>query len=500
MSGAATLRRLALPAIVLLAAAWRLFLGSRYYGWEESDYGNLAMVRGVLEGHFLHYDMNHMPGYYGAAALLLAVVGDTVLAAKATSFLAGLAALFLAFRLVERLAGPAVATAAGLLLVFQPEFALYASTSLREPIYAMWLLGALTALSRERLALAGLLGGMAFLVRFDGALVVGPVLALHALGRGPRLPRLLRAGLPLLGIIGLYATYTWIDHGTPFFWSHAVAVNVETGLGEEATSQGQWVANGFRVAGTLVAWLLPWRIGWGVWLGLFVTLATTPWLRHGLARTWVVLGLAMLGVWAGIGFTGQHDPGHNLYWKWLCPIVPVIVPLGVVGLFRAAGRLPGAARGGLIVLCLLQAGASHLKETHRQLDLSARWYGPQVELARWIEDEVDPEVPLLVDNIPACWIDRRPHDRTLHSWFDVPVPDGDPAAFSAWLRQERIGWVLWFREDWTQAPTAAPFLAEGGTWRGEGLTLVETAREDGYGWIMYRVDPAGEGTGLPAAP
>ena len=53
---------------LIAAAAWRLRLSGRFAGWEESDYGNLAMIQGVLDGGFLHYDMNHMPGYYALGA------------------------------------------------------------------------------------------------------------------------------------------------------------------------------------------------------------------------------------------------------------------------------------------------------------------------------------------------------------------------------------------------------------------------------------------------
>jgi len=100
--------------------------------------------------------------------------------------------------------------------------------------------------------------------------------------------------------------------------------------------------------------------------------------------------------------------------------------------------------------------------------------------------------PLVLDNIPACWIRRRPTERKMTSWFDVPVRPGDASGLGEWLDAEDIGWVLWFRESWTQAPRIAPFLADGGRWHAGGVTLVETEREDEYGWILFRVDqPAG---------
>ena len=487
-------RAVLVGTIVVIGAAWRLWLMGRYAGWEESDYGNLAMVRGVLDGGFLHYDMNHMPGYYAVGAVLLAFVDDTVIAARGASLLGGLVGLGLATWLSDAVGGRRVAWIAGLLLAFQPEYALYSASSLREPLYAAWLLGMLVALRGERLALAGALAGLAFLVRFEAALVLAPVLAVHALGRPGRILRLARAWVPLALVIGAWAAYCRWDHGTWQFWGHAVSVNVETGLGAEATDPVAWLAAGVDVGLRLVAWLLPWRIGWAIWAGLLLMLVAVPWRRHHLSRTWALLAVGMLGVWGGIGLVGQHSPEHNLYWKWLCPIVPVAVPLGVIGagtvVQRVAGVLGKPAAVGLVALGLLQAGTSYAKETRRQLELSAALYRPQLELAQWLEAEVPESTPMILDNIPACWINRRPHERPLVSWFDVPSRPGDSASFARYLKRERIAWVLWFAEDWTQAPGVAPFLADGGVWIEDGVGLVERRREDSYGWILYeRVDP-----------
>lgn len=473
--------------MVSAGAAWRLYLTTQYAGWEESDYGNLAMVRGVLDGGFQHYDMNHMPGYYALGALALAAVDDTVLAARGVSLLGGLVALGLSTWLTGRLAGPAAAAVAGLLLVFQPEFALYAASSLREPVYAAFVVGAIACLAEERLALAGLCAGLGFLVRFDAALALSPALLVHALGRPGRPGRLLRTFAPLAAMVALWSIYCRIDHGTFLFWSHSVSVNVETGLGEESTGRLSWLLAGLKVSGALLAGVLPHRVGWGVWLAGIASVAWIPWRRHGLHRSWALAAGGMLAVWGGIGFVGQHEPGHNLYWKWLCPIIPVIIPLGVAGLFHATRRLAAPLRSAIVGLVVAQALWAMGAETHRQWALSEAWYRPQLDLAQHIEAEIPPGVPLLLDNIPACWINRRPHERSLTSWFDVPSAPGSPAAFSRWLREEEIGWVLWFREDWTQAPLHAPFLADGGTWEGEGVRLIERGREDGYGWIWFEV-------------
>lgn len=481
------------PVVLALGACWRLWLMGRYAGWEESDYGNLAMVRGVLEGGFRHYDMSHMPGYYALSALVMLVVGDAVVAAKSTSLVGGLVALGLATALTERVAGRGVAWIAGVLMAIQPEFSLYAASSLREPVYAAFVLASLAALSRERLWLAGLAAGAAFSVRFESALGTGLVLALHAAGQAPRGRRLLQALSPLVAAGALWSIYCHFEFGTFVFWGHAVQVNLDTGLGGEAAGRAAWALDGLRVVFGLATGLLPSRVGWGPWLGLFAALAWTPWAVHGLRRSFAATGFALLGLWLAVGFVAQHAPDHNLYWKWLCPIVPLLVPLGVGGLLGAAERASrrvGRLAWGLAGLLLLAAPPTYLRETARQVALSDRLYRPQRALAEWFEAEVPEDVPLLLDNIPACYLNRRPNERLMVSWFDVPSTPGDPASFSAWLRGAHIGWVLWFREDWTQASAVAPFLAQGGLWRGEGVTLTERRREDDYGWILFEVSPS----------
>ncbi len=483
------------------AAVWRLHLSRTYAGWEESDYGNLAMIRGVLDGGFLHYDMNHMPGYYALSAMALAVVGDAGLAGRIVTLGGGLATVALAVALADRLAGPRAALVAGALLVLQPELALYSSSTLREPLYAAWVLAALTALHRGAPLTAGAFAALAFSVRFDALFVMGALFGLDAAGDRAPLRRAARTLSPLLGAAALWSAYCRVEHGTFWFFSHSVQVNLDTGLGAEAEAPGAWLANGLRVAAQLGAWLLPWRIGWVVWGGLVLALIAGPWTRAGPARTTLGAAALLTGFWLAVGFTGQHDPGHNLYWKWMTPLVPVVIPVGVTALERLAVRLGPRLGAALMLLAVVQAVPSYLRETKRQWQLSQDLYAPQRELGRWVEQAVPEDVPLLFDNIPACWINRRPHARQMTSWFDVPSAPGDASAFGAWLDAGRVGWVLWFREDWTQAPRVAPALAAGGEIQLGAVRIAERAREDGYGWILYEViDPPDRSAGAGALP
>jgi hypothetical protein len=477
-------------ALGVLALVWRLWLMPRYYGWEESDYGNLAMARGVLESGFTHYDMNHLPLYYGLSALVLAVVGDTELATHLVSLVSGLAIVVLVIVLAYRTAGPVAAWVGGLLLVFQPELALYSASALREPLYAALLLGSLLAMSRERLWMASFLAVLGFLVRFDALVIMGPVLVFHALGRAPRPRRLAEVLVPLLVGVALWSTYCHFVHGIWRFWEHSVTVNLETGLGEEAVDRLEWMGNGARVSAALAFRVLPSHAG--VALPLLACLAVPGMLRggHGARRSLLVLLVLITGFWLAVGFTGQHEPGHNLYWKWLLPLVPfwgLAAGLGAEQLVSWARRRPPVA---LVVIgaALLTAWVQQLDETRRQLAVSELLYKPQLELAQRIEAEIPEGVPMILDNIPACWLGRVVHDRPLWTWMDIPVPE-TREALGRWMKDEGIEYALWFREEWTQAPVVAPWLAEGGNQRLGPVALSELGREDEYGWIWYRVEP-----------
>jgi hypothetical protein len=470
-----------------IGALWRIFLAYRFAGWEESDYGNLAMVRGVWDSGFTHFDMNHMPGYYAFAALFLLFTEDTVVAAKGASLIGGVVSIGLVTWILQRMAGIVPALLCGVLLVFQPEFALYSSSSLREPLYAAFLLAVLLCILNSRAGLAGCFGALAFSVRFEAPLALALVGGLLWAREGRSAAW--RFAVPILGALALWAAYCQIEHGTYRFWSHAAAVNVETGLGGEATDPLTWGFRGLEVSLSLIGWLLPWRIGWMVWIGLMLAPWVLPWRSR---WSWLILmAMALLGIWAAIAFFAQHEPNHNLYWKWLCPLVPFVLPVGVVAIWKLSQGASAPLRILIWTLCLGQAGWSYAKETSRQVERADQLYAPQVDLARWLEEE-SPSQPVLLDNIPACWIGRKPQELSLVSWFDVPVRPNDPSSFANWLMEENVWGVLWFAEEWTQSPVIAPFLAHGGTWTADGVVLKELRREDSYGWIFYRVMQEGD--------
>jgi hypothetical protein len=279
----------------------------------------------------------------------------------------------------------------------------------------------------------------------------------------------------------LYCIWTY---ETPAFWAHAASSNIDTGMGAEALHHWDWFIRGLSIVVSLLFSLLPERIGWLIWGGWMLSPVVVP----KESRVWFVLGLSygLVGVWLLIAFIAQHDPTHNLYWKWMYPLVPIVSFCGIWTLWRIISARELLVQRSLWIVILVTSLFVQFRESQIQIDRAHRLYQPQIDLATKIEKEVPAGRLLLVDNIPACWMNRKVHEYRLISWFDVPVSPSDTQGFAAWLAEEDVWAVLWFREDWTQAPTIAPFLAKGGEWEQDGQILVEETREQEYGWIFYK--------------
>ena len=486
-----------------LALGYRLLLFSQYYGWEESDYGNLAMVKGVLDQGFVNYDMNHLPMYYFLSAVVMAFVGSSTVASVGVSMAAGVLTVVLGFVLADRLAGRRVAWGVGLLMLVQPELALYSASSLREPVYAAAILGCLLALTKERLALASVLAGFAFLTRMDALLILGPVLFVHAIGREYRGRRLILALAPLFFCVAAWSLYCRLhpEYQTFAFWGHSVAVNLETGGMQDGAGFSTWFGDGFSLSSGLFFKVLSGRIGLGVWLALIVGLLFTPWRQHGPRRTVALCGVLLLGFWLGIAFLAQHELGHNLYWKWLHGVIPVLFLIAVPALESAYKRLKPliGALGAAAVLALVfvQAFVQMGSQTNFQLAQSERINRPQLELAKWIEAESSEDAVLVLDNIPERWLSRKKHGRQFLSWMDLAeCPEGggacelSPLKFGNLLFEQGVSYVLWFKEEWTMAPRAAPYLAGADTVQLGKVSLspLRVERMDEVdGWVFYEV-------------
>ena len=516
--------------IAVLALGYRLFLYQQYYGWEESDYGNLAMINGVLESGFQQYDMNHLPMYYFLSAVLMKFVGSALIAGTMVSMGAGVLTVVLGFLLAKRIGGVRAGALSAVLLTIQPELALYSASTLREPVYALFVIGALLALSYERLFLASALAGGAFLTRMDALLIFAPVLLVHGLGRQSRGRSLAAAMLPLMVSVCAWSLYCQSEYQNYAFWEHSVAVNIETGGAQEEASFFAWATDGARISAALFFETLSSRIGIVFWLMLFVGLAITPWRRHGIRRTLSVACILLVGFWLAVGFFGQHEVGHNLYWKWLHGVMPPLIVLASCALWTVVDSLkkslgPLAARF-VLLIAVAQAGVVMAGETQSQLDQSAKVNKPQLDLAKWIERNAASSEVMILDNIPERWLSRKAHAYQLLSWTDIadcavpdwnagtlrsqknrvayfghgcePKPQSGSAGpspmnrieFSDFLEQMGIRYVLFFKEDWTKGPLVAPFL-EGQEEVAVGDFTLNPLFHDRMdqidGWVFYEV-------------
>ncbi len=486
---------------MVLAAAWRLYLMDSYYGWEESDYGNLAMTKGVLDGGFRHFDMNHLPLYYAVSAMVMAVVGDATWACVGVSFLSGVALVGVSVLLAYRVFGVAVAWLSGLFLLIQPELALYSASSLREPVYGFLVVLALLCINDRRVFLASIIAGAAFLTRMDALLILGPFIlftgAMYSKGGlGSRLFGAIAGLLPLVSIVGLWSVYCYFEHGTFAFWGHSIAVNLETGGTEDS---GFAIGNGVAVAAALFGPVLSSKFGLFVLLGWVVGILQTPWRSQNQRRNVSILSVLMLGFWLALGFFGQHEPGHNLYWKWLYGVSPLLILVGSAGLLQLVGGLPMArwGRSTLLAGCVGQSVFVMWSETERQVELSEEILGPQVDLAHWVEAETADDNVMLLDNVPERWLSRREHSRELYTWMDLPVCDDGTTScswsaeqFAIWLEVTGVEYVLWYAEEWTGAPNAAPWLGTVDPWTSGAVTLnpLRSARLGMVdAWVFYEV-------------
>ena len=472
---------------ILVAIIYRFWLWGVFFGWEESDYGNIAMVRGVFESGFRSFDMNHMPGYYGFSALILWFYDDAVVAGKLAATLSGAGSIIGIAWVMKYMAGTIAATLLVVLLTVQPEFSLYSASALREPMYTLFVIGLLISALKERWWILGGCASLAFLVRFEFPLVCIPLLFLLVHRYGYKI--LIKIGIPLVVTVLGWIIYCWYTYETVAFWGHAASTNIETGMGAEAVSTWDWCIRGLDIVASLLFYVLPSRLGWLIFLGWLIS----PFFVPKQSRVWLVLGLSYgaVGVWLLIAFIAQHDANHNLYWKWMYPLIPLVGFCGVWTWWRWLSiRSPQIQVFSWMGICMItipmQWGQAQL-----QIERADRLYRPQLELAIMLESKVPSDQLLLVDNIPACWMNRTVHERRLISWFDVPVPKNDPDAFARWLQTENVWGVLWFQENWTQAPVIAPFLQRGGIWEQGEEILKEEAREDEYGWIFYRRTSSG---------
>ena len=449
---------IACTGLSLLALAWRIRLATVYMGHEEEDWGNLELIRGVLDTDFAYVELEHMPLFAWLCAGLARITGDVHLAALAVPILCGAVAVGLTTWIGMRWLGPVAGVVAGLAMCFQPESALYSATPLRESLYAALMLGGILLVGRRRLTAAAAVLALAFLARFNVAFSILPALVLWASLQPDRelRQRALVAAACVAAVVLAWAAYYQSETGSWAFWGRVVAVNSGDAVADLYPAERAAAVAGAFLG--LFGRVLPGHTGW-----LVVPLAIVGGVRlvreeplQPQAARWLGwCGLGTVALLASTALVSTYDWRHNLYWKWLTPAVPFVLLFaahGAVGLLR---RLPrsGAVAAGLAIVLI--TGLGYAQETHRQVELSDRLYGPQVRLARWAEEGWDPDVGVVTGGIALGWLRRQYDVVRVFAWTAEELPRDDPEAFGAWLAEQRIGLVMWFSEDWIGAVDAA---------------------------------------------
>ena len=498
--------RTTLFALLFAALLWRLFLASRFYGWEEDDYGNLARSFSVAHGGDLA--VSHLPLYYLVNAALIRVFGHAEIVCIGVSLVCGLVAMGLAMDLARRAGGEKAELVVGLILLLQAEFALYSASSLREPMFAALGLLGIWLLLKKRPVLAGAAMAATLLVRPDAVITFWPGYLLLAFPRRRQDWRgFLGGGACLVAVIVGWSIWSRPETGSWLFFAPQLDANLTFSGRDSEVTLTEFAIRGAKIAGGLLTVVLPSKVGWPLLIGALwsvVLVATRQmWGRPVIFAT-IFFGLSMV-FWLGSGFVFQHGLQHNLYWKWLYVTVPLLTISATFGLLDLAERI-GRARTwvgrGLIGISLAWFAVCAVSDTRFQVRRADELYRPQVELARWIEKEVPPDTAIIVDIVPSNYLNRRRHDFTLLSWYDLEeqYPHGSREEFDQLLTQEQVKYVMWFREGWTRAPDVAPFLEENVVIELTTLRLTPMQWDDAYGWSWWKVEPMDLGVSGPSPP
>ena len=490
----------------VLALLYRGWLSRRYFGAEEEDWGNLGITFGTLQSGFTYVEMEHMPLFTGLAALATAFTGDAELGGEIIAVTSGAVGVGVTTWMGWRWLSPAAGVLAGMMLIFQPDSALYAATPLRISTYTALSLLAVAMIGERRNWLAGGFLSLAFLCRFDILLTIVPALMARVSlrrfwplkGEPQKHPdaqlRPLRALLPVTAVVLGWAAFYKVRLGTWAFWGDVAGRN--TGEYAHLGSSAR-LAHGLDTLWGVVGTVMPQHIGHAVLplslLGLALLVGGRT-LRPGPGRWLALCAVCSLMFFAVTVTMSAYQPDHNLYWKWLSALVPYLLLLAahaavqLLTLLAKTGTSPHRVIALAVGLGLVAATAVDWRtESMRQLRRSEQWYGTQVRLMRWVEESYPADIGIVADLIPSTFVARRDHSMRFFSWSHEDLPHGSPERFGTWLLDHRIGLVIWFREPWVGAAGAAPYLQGGWPIDAGPVRLLPIAREDGYGFIAYQV-------------
>ena len=507
-------------ALATLAGGYRIWLSSVFWGHEEEDWANLihssriahALRSGDAFGsNFAELiDLEHMPLFTWLCGAVSAVIGDPHLGAEVLTIFMGAASVALVTWIGWRWFSPLAGVIAGLLLCFQPEAALYASSPLRESTYAALMLAGVALIGHKRAVAGGIFLSLAFLCRFNIAFSLLPALILWALWearfeqgrqrlkalRGP----LTSAAIVLAVVIGwaiYYRTHSEAGHWQ--FWASVMDKNAGNAV-TDLFPMERLQAIALAVIG-LFGWVLPGHFGWlasGLALLAILRFDKLPRREDRAGRWLLVAGLATLGLLAVTAFVSAYPPDHNLYWKWLCPSVPYLALLAGHGAATCAEMVRAhspRSNSPLLIAALLFCTSTawdYSAETHAQLVLSEEYAGNQVKLMRWVETAWPSGSAVLCAHgeIAQLYLAGRPAGPRALDWLQH-APRDNPAELGEWLQHNQVALLLWFHEEWTGSREVAGFLADGQAMQLNAEVRVEPIgkldRSDGAGFTAFQV-------------
>ena len=551
-------RRAALQVLicVLVAFLWRLHLSGIYYGWEEGDYGNVMMVREVSDSGFTWFRASHMPGWYALTALFSGFASDARTPGLALTLFFSVLNVGVAALLTRKLLGAGAAWLVGIWLAAQPEMALYGASTLRSPVFTSIAFCGMAFLIWGIRSGGFALTAAAFLVRMEGFFIYYiPALWAWVKDSGRGVRALLVPAAILLGVVVSWQAYITLVHDEPFFVLGPLGINLApdvNGLETEGFELGPWLGQGFAAVWGLLQWTLPRKLSW-TWILLVVVGAGALLRGSGRPGSRVVLAYAgfALAFWlaeamlahhhvnvGGHPETGLLDPEHNLYWVWLLHAIPFLALVAAAGwtwLERSMLHLPPPLRGAILGLVIVSALPTFSNETNLQMERSERWYRPQLDLSTWLEEQTPAGTGILSSTIPEVWLTRKnlaadsrcdpdgdgqvycwrrtDTGQRLYSFWKLPTNRGamNPSAveaeseeafsqpteedFLAFLVAQRITYLVFFEEEWTDSKDFAGFLTGGGDRSLGGLTFTQLDADHptpwGYGWRLYGISATG---------
>lgn len=295
----------------------------------------------------------------------------------------------------------------------------------------------------------GLLAALLTAIRPEGMVLAVLVAAALALRSGTRLAPDFQRWRPVLVFLGVYAlgivplltlNEAASGHLLPStFYAKGAYYALDTGELARLTSYALGVL-GFWGSSPLVALGLPGTV-YALWLARRDVRQGTQWL----ALAWA---MALIGVYA------IHLPVVYQNGRYLMPVLPVLLGLGVTGSLRVASVggyrvLPGvllALALSMAALSLARGGGIYRANVHYINDY-------QVETALWLRANTAPDALVATHDIGAIgyFSDRRVIDLGGLTQPEIVPLLGDQQALVTYLQRARVDYVVMF-PDWFPPP------------------------------------------------